>query len=98
MRHNVVGVDGNGQLLQLITTGRLEAMGEQLRRYGAVRALCLDNSGSSVVCYRPGHGWRRVEIWPRSRGYGLRSAEQIGDAIRTFSFSALGLDGYKTGA
>jgi len=53
MLHNVVGLDGEGNLLQIIAVGRLESLGRWLHRRGAVRALCLDNSGSSVVRYRP---------------------------------------------
>jgi hypothetical protein len=51
--HNIVGIDDNGNLLQLIAIGRLEELGARLRRLGAIRALCIDNSGSSVVRFRP---------------------------------------------
>ena len=41
------------KLLQMITIGQLEAIGQRLRQMGAKRALCLDNSGSCVVRYLP---------------------------------------------
>lgn len=51
--HNVLGVDDRGRLLHRIEQGRLEEIGQRLRALGARRALCLDNSGSSGVRYRP---------------------------------------------
>ena len=69
--HNVLGVDGNGRLLQLIANGRLESLGKQIKALGATRAICVDNSGSSVVRYRPadaaGSPWIQLFAAPNHR-------------------------------
>ncbi|MBK9502138.1 MAG: hypothetical protein IPO06_22725 [Leptospiraceae bacterium] len=52
--HNVIGVDESGsRLYQLVTVGKLEDIGQELKRLGATRAICVDNSGSSVVRFYP---------------------------------------------
>ncbi|VEN74914.1 conserved hypothetical protein [Candidatus Desulfarcum epimagneticum] len=44
--HNMIGLDGEGNLCQLVASGRLEDLGRQMGDRGVKRALCLDNSGS----------------------------------------------------
>jgi len=52
--HNVLGLDGSGQLCQLIGQGRLEGLGRSLgEQYGVRRALCVDNGGSIEVRFLP---------------------------------------------
>lgn len=52
--HHILGVDGNGHLCQYIGIGRLEELGQRLRRqFGAQRALCVDNGGSIEVRLYP---------------------------------------------
>lgn len=51
--HNVLGVDNVGNIYQLITTGRLENLGKQLKEQGARRAIVVDNSGSLEVQFYP---------------------------------------------
>jgi hypothetical protein len=48
--HNLLGVDGEGNLCQLIAKGKLEDLGTQMKNlWGVKRALCVDNSGSVTV-------------------------------------------------
>lgn len=52
--HNILGVSGDGKTLyQLIGIGKLEDLGKQIQALGATRAICVDNSGSSVVQFYP---------------------------------------------
>jgi hypothetical protein len=52
--HNIIGVDESGEkVYQLIGTGRLEELGRRMRKMGANRAICVDNSGSIVIQFYP---------------------------------------------
>ncbi len=51
--HNILGVDDSGKLYQLTANGRLEELGRQIKEQGAKKAICVDNSGSTVVQFYP---------------------------------------------
>lgn len=52
--HNILGIsEDNKTLYQLIGIGKLEDLGQQIKALGATRAICVDNSGSSVVQFYP---------------------------------------------
>ncbi|HBI33526.1 MAG TPA: hypothetical protein DEA43_04945 [Candidatus Moranbacteria bacterium] len=51
--HNAIGLDENGQLIQLSSIGSLEKLGTELSEMGAKRALMVDNGGSVSVWFYP---------------------------------------------
>ncbi|MBF0232622.1 MAG: hypothetical protein HQK65_06230 [Desulfamplus sp.] len=51
--HNIIGIDQNGHLCQLINTGRIEELGQQIKARGVKRAIIVDNSGSTTVKFLP---------------------------------------------
>ena len=51
--HHILGIDEKQNLYQLIDTGSLESLGQQIKARGAKRAICVDNSGSVSVWYCP---------------------------------------------
>ena len=51
MLHNVIGLKADGSLVHVMGIGKLEHLGEKARMLGATRAICVDNSGSSIVYY-----------------------------------------------
>lgn len=51
--HHILGITKDGHLVNVVGRGRLEALGRQARKQGAIRALCVDNSGSVIVRFYP---------------------------------------------
>ena len=52
--HNIIGVDDSGsKLYHLIGIGLLEELGAKIKKMGAKRAICVDNSGSIEVQFYP---------------------------------------------
>ena len=47
--HNILGLDNQGNLCQLVETGKLEDLGQKLAKRNVKRALCVDNSGSITI-------------------------------------------------
>lgn len=69
--HNVIGLRDDGSLVQVIGTGMFEELGQRARMLGASRAICVDNSGSSVVQFSPkGKGFVQLVAAPNHRPAG----------------------------
>jgi len=47
--HNIIGLDSENNICQYISKGKLEDLGQNIKKLGAKRALCVDNSGSVTV-------------------------------------------------
>lgn len=51
--HAIMGIRDDGALVCLFAQGRLEDLGQLMRRRGCRRAVCLENSGSVMPTYLP---------------------------------------------
>jgi len=48
--HNIIGINDQGNLCQLVESGKLEDLGQKIaNKRNVKRALCLDNSGSITI-------------------------------------------------
>lgn len=84
--HNIIGLDGQRNLCQLVGSGQLEQLGREFgERYGAGRALVVDNGGSITTLFYPsGLNGPNVQLVAmpnhRPRGTAYLVAE-LGDAL-----------------
>lgn len=51
--HNILGVNGEGKLIQYAAKGKLEDLGHYLRKFDVKRAIMVDNSGSVGTIFFP---------------------------------------------
>jgi hypothetical protein len=81
--HSIMGIDSLGNFLLLIGTGKLEDLGQIMKKeMGAVRAICVENSGSITLLYYP-----KGILLPEISLFAVPNQRRSGTAFLVFEIS-----------
>ncbi|MGD8593670.1 MAG: hypothetical protein PVF82_12590, partial [Gammaproteobacteria bacterium] len=86
--HSVLGIDGQGNLINVIANGKLEDIGQLAAKLGCRRAVCVENSGSiTPTFYHNGYPGLGIPLLRgpnfRPKGRALLVIELANDAFAT---------------